>query len=130
MLNKISSGDAAHGLPGVAALLLLRQARQGHERHIRKLNRAHDLGGFNRLHPDSPLARRVSASPTSDIPANQRDDARDDRYVSELRAERVRDTGGMDADRRTRGDFWDGQDIITLEEMRARTLAALHRRYW
>ena len=129
MLNKVVAGDELQGRVGLSSYLLLMMAQQGHDRHVRQLNKAHDLVGFDRLHPSSPMRRRVPASPTSDIPANERDDARDDRIGSELRAGRVRDTGGgMDANARTRADY-SGQGVrpvepewLTVEQMA--TLAA------
>jgi hypothetical protein len=141
-LNRLASGDA-QGMPGVAAYLLLQAAQRTHGRHIAKLNKAHDramaAGKFNRLHPNSELARRlVPASPTSDIPISEQDDARRDRIGPNLRDYvPVRDaSGGMDSDAQTRRELFSGQGgrelgvgqmaetlRLTVEQMRALAVA-------
>jgi hypothetical protein len=149
-LNKASSLDS---IQKNASLVLhaLRISAQGHRRTISALNAAHDTAlakaaaeqSFNRLHP---LSRRVPASETTDIPRNERDDARNDRIGPDLRDfSPVQDRdGSMDADAQTRALLFAGQGgrelgakefkeqlVLSIEQMHALATAAVQsNRYW
>ena len=95
ILNTMVADAAAREMPGLAALEGIRKSqRRGGYTSASDHNRAHDkferaVGGrFDRLHPDSRL-RRAAASPTEGS-----DDARDQRYVTPLVDERVKDAPG------------------------------------
>jgi hypothetical protein len=149
-LNRLAVQDGMQQSAGVI-LSKLRLAAQGRRRTVGDTNARHDamlakavlVEKFNRLHP---LARRTPASPTSDIPVGERDDARDDRIGPDLRDHvRVTDAGGrMDADARTRESHFAGQggrelgarefkaDLnLSVEQMRALATALVtHSRYF
>lgn len=114
ILNKIAAGDASNARVGLSSYLLLMMASQAHSQEVKALNKAHDRGGFNRLHPDSRMQRRVAASQS---------------YVPELRAEQVRDAEGrMVSDARTKADF---EPRLTVEAMAKLAIAlTIANRYW
>jgi hypothetical protein len=152
LLNGVGMDDAVHQRSAADVLTKFRNAAQSRARTIASLNARHDaylakaalVEKFNRLHP--LLQRRTPASPTSDIPVGERDDARDDRIGPDLRDHvRVTDAGGsMDADARTRESHFAGQGgkelgarefkaelNLSIEQMRALATALVtHSRYF
>jgi hypothetical protein len=141
LVNQLTKIHDRRALPGMGAYAMIRllQSNGGAEgREARAHNRAHDafmnkLGDFDRLHPDSAMARRVPASETSGIPANQRDDARDQPFVTPVVAGRTYVAAGdggsrMDSDQQTRDDYL--PDSLSVEEMASLASAMAARRYY
>jgi hypothetical protein len=133
MVNGLAARHAAGELPGLASYGLLRMRQAGDAAAVRQHNRAHDEW----------FGRAAAERPTF---ADQ-DDARDQPYVTLLRADRVRDAdGALHGGASTEDGANDGSDhwasgrvepieagveVLTVEQMRVIAgVKARNSRYW
>ena len=109
------NGTVAQG-DGLNAILNLRKMQELERKTPSQHNRFEKSAAFNRLHPDAEGHRFRRASrfdgdfrPGDDVTSGargDRDDARDQRYVSELRAGKVRDAAGRLVGDNVGGRYW------------------------
>ena len=115
-LNKVAGYHASREMPGLGAYGVIRLLQSN---RIVKQTPVQSGASYGeaRLDPQRPTPTRSNfdtgnwrIGQDTSPEAEGAPDARDERFISELKAGKIRDSAGsMDADARTRGDHWAGQ---------------------